>query len=121
MGRPVEDSRTLTSLTLGLTGLAFVVEVLGFEGASWRSLTRPFLSLVLGAVLLAGFLVTIYTPFLRGFFAFEPVKPTDWIIILTAVAGALIGQYVLSRYWQQILDFITGARPDGQVNRGRSL
>ena len=37
----IEEARTLSALVLGLTGIAFMVEILGFEGASFRSLTRP--------------------------------------------------------------------------------
>ena len=51
-GRGVEEARTLSSLTLGITGLFFMVEILGFEGASWRSLTRPVLTTFLGAILI---------------------------------------------------------------------
>jgi cation-transporting ATPase E len=121
MGRDIEEARTLVSLTIGLAGLAFMVEVLGFEGASWRSLTRPFLTLVLGGVLVAGFLVTMYTPWLREFFEFEEVTPGGWVIVCVAVAATLGGQYVLSRYWLQILDFLTGARPGNEPIRGRGL
>src|SRR5690606_8610006 len=49
--RGTAEARTLSSLTIGITGLFFMVEVLGFEGASWRSLTRPVLTTVLGALL----------------------------------------------------------------------
>ena len=71
----IEEARTLVSLTLGITGLFFMVEVLGFHGASWRSLTRPVMTTLLGALLVGGFLLTIYTPSLRGFFDFTEVHP----------------------------------------------
>lgn len=121
LGRDIEEARTLVSLTIGLTGLAFMVEVLGFEGASWRSLTRPFLTLILGALLVGGFLLTIYTPWLRSFFEFHEVTPDDWVIVAVAVAGALAMQYAISRYWQQILDFLTGARPGDAPIRGKPI
>uniref|UniRef100_UPI002ADDD4D5 hypothetical protein n=1 Tax=Tepidiforma sp. TaxID=2682230 RepID=UPI002ADDD4D5 len=99
----------------------FMVEVLGFQGASWRSLTRPVLTSFLGLLLVAGFLVTIYTPRLRQFFDFTEVHTGDWVIVLTAVAGALLGQYLLSRYWQEFLDFLT-AKPGKQDRlRGRAV
>lgn len=119
--RDIAEARTLVSLTMGITGLFFMVEVLGFQGASWRSLTRPVLTSFLGLLLVAGFLVTIYTPRLREFFDFTEVHTGDWVIVLTAVAGALIGQYLLSRYWQQFLDFLT-AKPGKQDRlRGRAI
>ncbi len=119
--RDIAEARTLVSLTMGITGLFFMVEVLGFQGASWRSLTRPVLTSFLGLLLVAGFLVTIYTPRLREFFDFTEVHTGDWVIVLTAVAGALIGQYLLSRYWQEFLDFLT-AKPGKQDRlRGRAI
>jgi len=119
--RDIAEARTLVSLTMGITGLFFMVEVLGFQGASWRSLTRPVLTSVLGILLVAGFLVTIYTPRLRAFFDFTEVHTGDWVIVLTAVAGALIGQYLLSRYWQQALDFLTAKPGKEERLRGRAI
>lgn len=119
--RDIAEARTLVSLTMGITGLFFMVEVLGFQGASWRSLTRPVLTSVLGILLVAGFLVTIYTPRLRAFFDFTEVHTGDWVIVLTAVAGALLGQYLLSRYWQQVLDFLTAKPGKEERLRGRAI
>lgn len=121
LNRPIAEARTLVSLTMGITGLFFMVEVLGFHGASWRSLTRPVMTTLLGGLLVAGFLFTVYSPRLREFFDFTEVHTGDWVIVLTAVAGALVGQYVLSRYWQQILDILT-AKPGKQDRlRGRAV
>jgi cation-transporting P-type ATPase E len=117
--RDIEEARTLVSLTIGITALVFMVEVLGFEGASFRSLTRPVLTTFLGILLVLAFLVTIYTPWLRAFFDFREVHPGDWIIILTAVAGALTLQFVISRYWQQILDALIAKPKEEQASRGR--
>lgn len=119
--RDIAEARTLVSLTMGITGLFFMVEVLGFQGASWRSLTRPVLTSVLGILLVAGFLATIYTPRLRTFFDFTEVHTGDWVIVLSAVAGALLGQYLLSRYWQQFLDFLTAAPGPQERLRGRAV
>src|SRR5690606_133435 len=114
-------ARTLVSLTVGITGLFFMVEVLGFEGASWRSLTRPVLTTVFGVLLVAGFILTMYTPSLREFFDFVEVTPDDWVIVGVAVAAALAGQYLLSRYWQDFLDILT-AKPRGSERlRGRAV
>jgi len=120
LGHDVQRARTLVSLTIGITGLFFMVEVLGFEGASWRSLTRPVLTTVLGGLLVVAFIATIYTPFLRRFFDFERVRPGDWVIIAVAVAASLAGQYVLSRYWQQIIDILTARPKDNEELRGRA-
>jgi len=121
LGRDIEEARTLVSLTLGITGLAFMVEVLGFEGASWRSLTRPVLTTVLGGILVSAFLLTINTPVLRRFFGFEPVGVAGWVIVTVAVAGALVGQYVISHYWQQILDVLTARPREKEMLRGRAV
>ncbi len=121
LGRNIEEARTLVSLTLGITGLVFMVEVLGFEGASWRSLTRPVLSTMLGALLVAGFLLTVYTPALRSFFDFTEVKTGDWVIVITAVAGAVAGQWLLSRYWQPFLDLLIAKPGDKDKLRGRAV
>ena len=121
LDRSIEEARTLVSLTMGITGLFFMVEVLGFQGASWRSLTRPVMTTLLGALLVAGFLLTIYTPSLRDFFDFTEVHVGDWVIVLTAVAGALAGQYLLSRYWQQFLDLLTAAPRKSEGLRGRAV
>lgn len=121
LGRDIEEARTLVSLTVGITGLFFMVEVLGFEGASWRSLTRPVLTTVFGVLLVAGFILTMYTPSLREFFDFVEVTPDDWVIVGVAVAAALAGQYLLSRYWQDFLDILT-AKPRGSERlRGRAV
>jgi len=121
LDRSVEEARTLVSLTMGITGLFFMVEVLGFQGASWRSLTRPVLTTVLGGLLVAGFLFTLYTPRLREFFDFTEVTTDDWVIVLTAVGASLAGQYLLSRYWQQVLDFLTARPGEKQRLRGRAV
>ncbi len=121
LGRDIEEARTLVSLTMGITGLFFMVEVLGFQGASWRSLTRPVMTTLLGGLLVAGFLLTIYTERLRRFFDFTEVHTGDWVIVLTAVAASLLGQYLLSRYWQEFLDLLTAAPRKTQRLRGRAI
>ncbi|MGK2966465.1 MAG: HAD-IC family P-type ATPase [Tepidiformaceae bacterium] len=122
LGYDVEHARTLVSLVLGITGVFYMVEVLGFEGASFRSLTRPVMTTVLGALLAAGFVAVVYVPWLRGFFDFVEVSPTDWAIVLTAVAAALAGQFILSRYWQDLLSLLTGENSGLDViGRGRNV
>jgi cation-transporting ATPase E len=121
LGRDVAESRTLVSLTLGITGLCFVVEVLGFQGASWRSLTRPVLTTILAGLLIGGLLLTIYTPWLRHFFDFTEVHTGDWIIVITAVAASLIGQWVLSRYYLKIIDILIAKPGPKDRLRGRAV
>ncbi|MBM3945669.1 MAG: hypothetical protein FJ317_09340, partial [SAR202 cluster bacterium] len=115
------EARTLVSLTIGITGLFYMVEVLGFQGASWRSITRPFLTSVLGIILVLGFIVAIYTDFLREFFDFTPMGAGDWFIVGSAVAAALAGQYAFSRYWQQILDAVVAKPGPADQLRGRAV
>ncbi len=121
LGRDIAEARTLVSLTIGITSLCFMVQVLGFEGASFRSLTRPVMTIVLGIILVAGFIVTMYTPALRDFFEFTEVTPGDWVIIGVAVLGALILQWVLSRYWQELLDLLIAKPGDDDALRGRGV
>jgi cation-transporting ATPase E len=118
LGRDIEEARTLVSITIGLTGLAFMVECWGSR-ASWRSLTRPFLTLVLGGLLVVGLLLTLYAP---GCAVSSSSRgdPDDWAIVAVAVTGAL-AEYALSRYYPQILDFLTGARPGSQAVRGKPI
>ncbi|MCS7295137.1 MAG: HAD-IC family P-type ATPase [Chloroflexota bacterium] len=121
LGRDIAEARTLVSLTLGIIGLIFVIEVLGLEGASWRSLTRPVMTFVLAGVLLGGLVLTVYVDWLRDFFGFTAVGAWEWSIVVTAVVLAIAGQYVFSRYWPQILDWLTGAHLEAQAARGRAL
>jgi magnesium-transporting ATPase (P-type) len=123
LGRSVEETRTLVSLTIGITGVLYMVEVLGFEGfqgVSLRNLTRPVLTTVLGGLLLAGFALTLYTSWLRRFFDFTEMGPGQWAIVAPAVVAALVGQFYISRYWPQIIDWLT-AKPSGdEAERGRA-
>ncbi|MCC6381196.1 MAG: HAD-IC family P-type ATPase [Dehalococcoidia bacterium] len=121
LGRSTDQARTLVSLTVGITGLFFMLEVLGFEGASWRSLTRPVLTLALTLALGAAMLMTIYTPSLRSFFEFHRVHVGDWFIVGTAVAASLAGQFVLSNYWQELLDTLTAKPKRNEELRGRAI
>ncbi len=116
-----KESQTLVSLTVGLTGLVYMLEVLGFEGASWRSLTRPFLTIVLTALLVLAMLATVYVSWLRDFFNFSTVSPGDWVLVGLAVAAALAGQYAFTRYWQQIINFILGTSKKDDALRGRAV
>ncbi len=116
-----KESQTLVSLTVGLTGLVYMLEVLGFEGASWRSLTRPFLTIVLTVLLVFAMLATVYVDWLRDFFGFSTVSPGDWVLVGLAVAAALAGQYAFTRYWQEIINFILGVSRKDDALRGRAV
>ena len=121
MGRPIEEARTLVSLTIGITALIYMYQVLGLEGASFRSFTRPVLTLVLTLLLIGGFFLTIYTPWLRAFFDFTEVTTGDWIIIGTATTAAVIGQFLLRRYWQKLLDLLVAKPGPEHALRGRAV
>lgn len=121
LDRTVEEARTLVSLTVGITGLFYMLEVLGFAGASLRNPLRPVLSTLLGAALLGGLLLTLYTPWLRRFFDFTEVGPGQWLIVLPAVAAALAGQYALAHYWPRIIDVLIAKPPAAEAPRGRAV
>lgn len=121
LNQPVEEARTLVSMVIGITGLVYMVEVLGFEGASWRNITRPVLTTILGAILVAGFLLTLYTEWLRRFFDFTEMGVAQWALVAPAVLAAIVGQFVISRWWQQIIDFATARGVTSGIERGRSV
>jgi cation-transporting ATPase E len=121
LNRDTAESRTLVSLTVGITGLVFVLEVLGFEGASWRSLTRPVLTTVLTGGLIVGLIFTIYVDWMREFFDFEPVSAAGWVLVGLAVAAALAGQFAITRYWQEIIGFLLARPKADEALRGRAI
>jgi cation-transporting ATPase E len=120
LGRNIEEARTLVSLVLGITGVFYVLEVLGFEGASWRSLTRPVLTTVLAATLIFGMFLTVYTPWIREFFDFTQVHAFDWTVVGIAVTCSLAGQYLLSNYYHEIIDFLVARPGKKDALRGRA-
>jgi hypothetical protein len=65
--------------------------------------------------------VTVYSASLRKFFDFTEVHVGDWVIVIAAVAAAMLGQYLLSRYWQQFLDVLTAAPRKADELRGRAV
>ncbi len=120
LGRPVEDARTLVSTTIGIVGLAYMVEVIGFEGATRDNLMRPALVTFFGVALLGVFILTLYTPPLRNFFDFSPLSAAEWAIVITAVAAAVTGKWVLSTYAAQIMRRLTGQAYEELASRGRA-
>ncbi len=120
LGRPVEDARTLVSTTIGIVGLAYMVEVIGFEGATRDNLMRPALVTFFGVALLGVFILTLYTPPLRNFFDFSPLSAAEWAIVITAVTAAVTGKWVLSTYAAQIMRRLTGQAYEELASRGRA-
>jgi cation-transporting ATPase E len=116
-----DESRTLVSLTLGIAGLVYVVEVLGFQGASWRSLTRPVLTTALAALLVFAMIGTIYVDWLRDFFDFKPVDAGGWTIVIVAVVASIAGQFALTRFWPRIVDLVTAKPGKDDALRGRAV
>tara|TARA_B100001123_G_scaffold364284_1_gene422534 strand:- start:9020 stop:11332 length:2313 start_codon:yes stop_codon:yes gene_type:complete len=113
----VAESRTLVSLVIGFTSIGFMIEVLGFEGASFRSLTRPVMTLFLGSLMGAALVLCVYTPWLRDFFDFSPINAGEWAVVGAGTAAALAGQYYVSHHWRKIIAFML-ATP-GKEARGR--
>ncbi len=121
LGRPVEDARTLVSTTIGIVGLAYMVEVIGYQGATRENLMRPALVTFFGVALLGAFILTLYTPPLRNFFDFSPLSAGEWAIIAVAVAFAMAGKWALSTYAAQIMRRLTGQRYEELASRGRAV
>jgi cation-transporting ATPase E len=118
--RDTDDARTAVSLTLGFAGLIYMLEVLGFEGASWRSLTRPVMTTVLTILLIGAMVAAVYVDWIRNFFDFEPVDAAGWVIVIVATAAAITGQFVITRNWSAILNFIAQAPRMDEKLRGRA-
>jgi hypothetical protein len=108
------------SLTLTVVGLAFFVEVVGFEDATIRVPWRPLVT-ALAALLLLGVLVaSVETRMTREFFAFSEVSTIGWVSVGIASVAALTGQYLLTRHWRGLLRVLTAEPPPSQRPRGRN-
>lgn len=119
--RDIEEARTLVTFTIVLTALYYVLLILGLEGASWRTPLRPLLTGLLTAGLVGVLLLTQIVGPLRDFFEFVELDIADWILIGGAVAWGVVGQYVFSRYWPQILNFLAARPPASEAPRGRPI
>ena len=121
LGRPVEDARTLVSTTIGIVGLAYMVEVIGYQGATRDNLMRPAMVTFFGIALLGVFILTLYTPPLRNFFDFSPLSAAEWAIVIVAVIAAMAGKWLLSTYSVQIIRRLTGQAYEEAASRGRAV
>ena len=121
LGRPVEDARTLVSTTIGIVGLAYMVEVIGYQGATRDNLMRPALVTFFGIALLGVFILTLYTP-----------AAAQLLRLLTALRGRVgdrdrgghrwpwPGKWLLSTYSAQIIRRLTGQAYEELASRGRA-
>ena len=125
LNRPIEDSRTLVSLTIAIVGIYFMVLVIGFDGITrdmrGRDLVRPLMTSCFGVALVGLFVLTLYTPPIRDFFDFVPVGVGEWGIVVPAVIMGIVGQYVLSRNWRRILAWIIKQPEAEELERGRAV
>jgi len=121
LGRPIEEARTLVSVTIVLTGLAFVVEVVGFEEASWRDITRPILTFALAGTLFGVMVLSLQVEFLREFFVFTEVSWIGWATIVVASGVALAARWAVSRYWRQVVAVLTAKPGPAERPRGREF
>lgn len=119
LDRSVEEARTLVSMTLTVVGLAYFVQVVGLEHATWRVPWRPLATALAALVLLAVLVAVLRTTTTREFFAFAKVSWVGWLSVGVASVIALVGQYLLSRHWRALLAVLTGQGLSAEVQRGR--
>ncbi|MCH2656502.1 MAG: hypothetical protein MKZ84_02960, partial [Dehalococcoidia bacterium] len=117
----VEQTRTLISLVIGFTSIGFMIEVVGFEGASWRNLQRPILTILFGAIMAAILVTTIFADWLRNFFDFRSLSAIEWLTVSLTVIAALTLQYIVSKNWPRIIRFLIAQPPDSEKVRGRKI
>ena len=120
LDRSIDDARTLVSLTIGIVGLVFMVEIVGFEGAKLRKPLRPIIVTLFGLLLLGMFMLILYTEWFRELFDFQPVDGDEWAIVIPAIIFAIAGQYVIKRYWREIIDWVIKSPKEEEISRGRA-
>ena len=122
LDRPLKDSQTLVALVIGIVGLFYMVQVIGFEGVTRDRIgVRPVLTTIFGALLLVLFILVLYTPPLRRFFDFTAPGVEEWAIVLPAVVAAMVGQYLISHRWREIVGWVMRDPGGGKVQRGRQI
>lgn len=122
LDRPLKDSQTLVALVIGIVGLFYMVQVIGFEGVTRDRIgVRPVLTTIFGALLLVLFILVLYAPPLRRFFDFTAPGVDEWAIVLPAVVAAMVGQYVISHRWREIVQWVMRDPGGGEVQRGRQV
>ena len=115
----IEQTRTLISLVIGFTSIGFMIEVVGFDGSSWRDLKRPLLTILFGAILGAILVTTVFTNWLREFFDFTSLSTIEWITVFLTVVGTLTLQYLVTKNWSRIIRFVTAEPKETDKIRGR--
>ena len=122
LDRPLKDSQTLVALVIGIVGLFYMVQVIGFEGVTRGHIgVRPVLTTIFGALLLVLFILVLYAPPLRRFFDFTSPGIDEWAIVLPAVVAAMVGQYVISHRWREIVQWVMRDPGGGEAPRGRQI
>jgi len=120
LDRPLKDSQTLVALVIGIVGLFYMVQVIGFDGTTFGKWgVRPALTTLFGTLLLVAFVLVLYTPLLRRFFDFTAPGVEEWAIVIPAVIGAMVGQYVITHRWREIIGWIVRDPGGSEVLRGR--
>jgi hypothetical protein len=96
-----------------------MIEVVGFDGSSWRDLKRPLLTILFGAILGAILVTTVFTNWLREFFDFTSLSTIEWITVFLTVVGTLTLQYLVTKNWSRIIRFVTAEPKETDKIRGR--
>jgi len=121
LSRDIEEARTLVSITIVFTGIAYVVEVVGLDEASWRHPIRPVATFGLAGALVGTLFLFVNVGWLREFFVFTDVDAFGWTVTVVATAAALAGQYALTHYWRDILRVLTAQPRADELPRGRAV
>jgi len=75
---------------------------------------------VLTVLLVMAMVAAVYVDWIRTFFDFEPVDAGGWVIVISATVAAITGQFLITRNWNAILNFIAQAPRMGENLRGRA-
>ena len=120
LGRDVDEARTVVSAIIGIVGIVYMVQVIGFEGASRRQPMRPILVSFFGIALLGLFALVIYTPALSEIAKFYPLAWDEWAVVLVASLIAIAGNQFLARYGPRLIYWVSGRAEEVAASRGRT-